>query len=290
MRCLLSLCLLLASLSAQADAPQYQIRQIKDNVYRFTAGTHHAPFMVTEAGIFVTDPINPAAATWLKAELEKRFDVPVRYMAYSHNHIDHTAGGEVMDGDGVTVIAHELAAEDLRMTRAPTAMPEVTFKEQLSVRLGDSEVELRYYGNNNGRGNVSMRFQPANVVFVADWVVIGRMPYQTLPGYDINGMIRSTRALLSEPAFDVFVGGHASIGTRADVERYLAYLEALYAAVRDGMLLGKNLETLQAEIKLPAYSDLLMYEEWLPLNIEGVYKSLVEDAYFKLRPDIDYAR
>jgi len=286
MKYLALIILLCSPFSLKADDTQYRILHIKDNVYRFTVDRHHSAFMVTDAGIFLTDPISKDAASWLKQQLAARFKVPVRYMAYSHNHIDHTAGGEVFAQRDVTVIAHQLAADDLRMTKAPTALPDVTFIDTLTVTLGDSQVELNYYGTNNGRGNVAMRFMPANVLFVVDWIVVGRMPYKDLPGYDIHGMIQSTRAVLAGPPFEIFVGGHAEIGKRADIEHYLGYLEALYAAVRDGMLEGKQLEQLQREIRLPAYSELRMYEEWLPLNVEGVYKTLVDTSYFNFRPDL----
>jgi glyoxylase-like metal-dependent hydrolase (beta-lactamase superfamily II) len=272
------------------DKPGYAIERVKDNVYRFSAGHHHSVFMVTDEGLFVTDPINTAAAAYLKTELEKRFDVPIRYLAYSHNHIDHVLGGDVLAGEGVTVVAHRYAAEDLEWTRAPTALPEVTFRDKLTIELGGSRVELRYHGPNNGRGSVSMRFQPANVLFVVDWIVLGRMPYRDLPGYDIHGMIRSTREVVAGEPFDLLVGGHGETGTRADVERYLGYLEALYAAVRDGMLAGKSLATLQAEVELSEYSDLAMYDQWLPLNVAGVHRTLVNMSYFDRRMDIATAQ
>jgi glyoxylase-like metal-dependent hydrolase (beta-lactamase superfamily II) len=271
------------------DEPVYAIERVKDNVYRFTAGHHHAVFMATDEGLFVTDPINEAAATYLKTELEKRFAVPIRYLAYSHNHIDHVLGGDVLAGEGVTVVAHEFAAEDLEWTRAPTALPDLTFRDELTIELGGSRVELRYHGPNNGRGSVSMRFEPADVLFVVDWIVLGRMPYRDLPGYDIHGMIHSTREVLAGEPFDLLVGGHAETGTRADVVLYLGYLEALYGAVRDGMLAGKSLETLQAGIRLPDYADLRMYEEWLPLNVAGVYRTLVDMSYFDRRTDVPAA-
>ncbi|WP_146129602.1 hypothetical protein [Alteromonas alba] len=97
---------------------------------------------------------------------------------------------------------------------------------------------------------------------VVDWIVVGRLPYKDLPGYDIQGMISSTKAVLNRSDFEVFVGGHADIGTRADIEHYQAYLEALYSAVRDGMLAD---------------------------NIKGVYQSLVDDSYFNFRADLDTA-
>ncbi|HEY8568190.1 MBL fold metallo-hydrolase [Microbulbifer sp.] len=269
------------------DRIAYQIEHMKDNVYRFTAGHYHSVFMVTKEGLFLTDPISEEAATYLREQLSTRFKVPIRYIAYSHNHVDHILGGNILAKNGATVVAHEYAAEDIKWTRAPTAIPDITFHDKLAIELGDSRVELRYHGPNNGRGSVSMRFMPANVLYVVDWIVIGRMPYRDLPGYDIHGMIRSTREVLASEPFDLFVGGHANTGTREDVQRYLSYLEALYDAVRDGMLAGKTLETLQSEIQLPEYADLPMYKEWLPLNVAGVYKTLVEMSYFNFRPDID---
>jgi glyoxylase-like metal-dependent hydrolase (beta-lactamase superfamily II) len=272
--------------AAAQDGPDYRIERMKDNVYRFTAGHYRTVFMATDAGIFVTDPIDANAAAWLRAELTRRFDVPIRYLAYSHNHVDHVLGGDVLAGEETTIVAHAYAAEDLAWTRVPTALPDLTFRDELTVALGDSRVELRYHGPNNGRGSVSMRFLPANVLFVVDWIVVGRMPYRDLPGYDIHGMIRSTREILAAEPFELFVGGHAESGTREDVVRSLSYLEALYAAVRDGMLAGKSLAALQAEIRLPEYGDLRMYEEWLPLNVKGVYRTLIDMSYLDRREDV----
>ncbi|WP_198949444.1 MULTISPECIES: MBL fold metallo-hydrolase [Halomonadaceae] len=263
--------------------PKPGIERVKDNVYRFSYEHYHSAFMVTEEGIVVTDPINEEAAGWLKTELAERFDVPIRYMVYSHNHIDHVMGGDVLDSDEVTVVAHEYAAQDLEWTRAPTAMPELTFPDELTLRLGESRVQLRYHGPNNGRGSVSMRFLPANVMYVVDWVVLGRMMYRDLPGYDIHGVIASTRDLLSGEPFDRFVGGHGEMGTREDVEDYLAYTKALYNAVLDGMLAGRDLKTLKQEIRLSEYSHLSMYEEWLPMNVEGVHRTLIDQSYIDRR-------
>ncbi len=283
---LLPFLLVAASLPAASAETRYQIEQMKDNVYRFSAGHYRSVFMVTEAGIFATDPIDAEAASWLRDELAERFaDAPIRYVAYSHNHIDHTRGGRELAPPQAPIISHRLAREDLLRTRADTRLPDVVFDQELSVHLGGSDVHLRYHGTNNGRGSVSMSFMPANVLYVVDWIVLGRMPYKDLKGYDIHGMINSTREVL-ETDFDLLIGGHAEAGTRQDVEHYLGYLEALYAAVRDGMLQGKSLDQLKQDIRLDKYKDLAMYEEWLPLNIEGVYRTLNDQSYFDMRSDI----
>lgn len=269
-----------------AEQPTYTIENVKGNVYRFVAGHYRSAFLVTDEGIIVTDPLGAEAAKYLSKALKKRFNLPVRYMIYSHNHVDHTQGGEIFAEAGAIVIAHQYAAEDLEWTQAPTAMPSMTFRDEMTVELGKHQVKLRYHGPNNGRGSISMRFLPENVIHVVDWIVLGRMMYQDLPGYDIHGVIRSTREVLAMELFDILIGGHADMGSREDVEHYLGYIESLYDAVRDGMLAGKSLQQLQQEVRLPEYSDLKMYEEWLPLNVAGVHRTLNDMSYFNLRTDI----
>ena len=207
-------------------------------------------------------------------------------MIYSHNHSDHVYGAEVFKDSQPVFIASQPAKQDLVITRANTVIPDITFEETMRVTLGDNEVELRYHGPNDGRGSISMLFKPERVLFVVDWIVIGRMPWQRLWSYDIQGMINSTREVLNLD-FDIFIGGHADVGTKTDVADYLSYLEDLYAAVIDGIHSGKTLAQLKNEIKLSQYSQLKNYDEWLPMNIEGVYERLMEESGMSWRPDID---
>jgi len=266
------------------SAQEFSIDPIKDNIYRFTSENHRSVYMVTDEGILITDPITTESAEWLKAELAKRHPgLPIRYMIYSHSHPDHAYGGEVFEEP--VLIAHELTREDLVLTQAETRIPDVVFEDSLTVHLGDSSVELFYLGPNNGSGNVAMLFHPSEVLFVVDWITLGRLPYKNLMGYDIRGMIHSTREVLKMD-FDTFVGGHAKEGTKEDVVRYLSYLEQLYGAVLQGMRDGKSLTQLKEEIRLDEFDDLLMYDEWFALNVEGVYRMLKMDAYLYMRPEI----
>ncbi len=283
---LLLLIVISTAVSSIVLANDYQIEKVKGNIYRFIDNRHRSVFLVADDGILITDPMNTSAARWLKTELQKRFNLPVRYVVYSHNHSDHIYWAEVFKSPETTFISHELAKQDIETTKADTVIPDVTFKQAKTISLGDQVVELRYHGPNDGRGSVSMLFKPEKVLFVVDWIVLGRMPWKKLWSYDIQGMINSTRDALNLD-FDVFVGGHADIGAKSDVRRYLKYLEELYAAVIDGIHSGKTLERLKADIKLDEFSDLRNFYEWLPLNIEGVYERLMEESGMGWRPDID---
>lgn len=268
-------------------AEQYSLEKVTGNVYRFINDRHRSVFLVTKNGILITDPMNTEAGTWLKQQLHNRFHLPVRYVVYSHNHSDHEYGGEVFKDAQTIFISSRLARQDLKTTHAETVLPDIAFQQELSVFLGENTVELRYHGPNDGRGSISMLFQPEKVLYVVDWIVVGRMPWQKLWSYDIQGMINSTRDVLALD-FDIFVGGHGDVGTKEDVRQYLAYLEDLYGAVIDGIRAGKTLDQLKAEIRLPRYHRLRHYKEWLPLNIEGVYERLMEESGMGWRPKNHY--
>jgi glyoxylase-like metal-dependent hydrolase (beta-lactamase superfamily II) len=103
-----------AAALAQGQAPAEPTRsitQIAGDVYRFQNNQHFGMFMVTPEGIVVVDPINADAATWLKGELDTRFDVPVTHVAYSHHHWDHASGGAVFEG--ATFVGHADMAANL---------------------------------------------------------------------------------------------------------------------------------------------------------------------------------
>jgi glyoxylase-like metal-dependent hydrolase (beta-lactamase superfamily II) len=85
---------------AAPPAPVRSITQITGDLYRGSFGNWNTVFLVTPDGIVLADPLNVEFATWLKAQLDERFKVPVRYVVYSHSHWDHAEGGNVFAATG----------------------------------------------------------------------------------------------------------------------------------------------------------------------------------------------
>jgi glyoxylase-like metal-dependent hydrolase (beta-lactamase superfamily II) len=79
-------------------------------------------FMVTSEGIILVEPIGTEMATWLKAEMARRFKVPVRYVIYSHHHWDHASGGDVY-ADTAKFVGHENMLKNIEMPPASTPLP-----------------------------------------------------------------------------------------------------------------------------------------------------------------------
>lgn len=255
----------------QADPPRV-ITQVAGDLYRFQNGGHYSVFLVTEAGIIASDPLNREAALWLKDELNSRFGQPVQYVVYSHDHADHIGGGEVFDDEAV-IIAHENAKATIIGEKRPTAIPEVVFSDRLNIELGGQTVELIYVGRGHSDNTLVMHFPNERAVFAVDFISINRMPYQNLTDSYFPDWIDAIKRVEAID-FDILIPGHGPIGIKADATEHREYLEVLYAAVLQATREGQSLQEMQQSIRLDEFSHLERYEEWLPLNIEGVHRQV----------------
>ena len=111
-----------AAAYAQGTEPTRSIVNITGDVYWAQNNNHYTVFLVTPEGIILGDPINTGFSTWLKGELEKRFNVPVRYVLYSHHHGDHASGGAVF-ADTAQFIGHQNMIKRLALPAADTPLP-----------------------------------------------------------------------------------------------------------------------------------------------------------------------
>ena len=115
------------------DTPTREIVHIAGDLYRVQNDAHFTVFLVTPDGIILADPINVDAATWLKGEFEQRFDLPVRYVLYSHHHWDHASGARVFESTA-TLVGHANMPSALESGRA--SLP-------IQVGLVDSDGDQR---------------------------------------------------------------------------------------------------------------------------------------------------
>ena len=262
-----------APAALQAQDAKRAITKIAGDLYRFQNNFHYSVFLVTPDGIIATDPIDPEAAKWLKAELQSRFGVPVKYLVYSHDHRDHSAGGEVF-ADQATVVAHERARAAIIGEQRPTAVPDLTFTDRMTITLGGKSVELIYLGLSHSDNMIVMHFPEERALFAVDFVSVNRLPYKTLSDAYIPDWIDAIRQVEAMD-FDILVPGHGPMGKKADVADNRRYLQALYAAVLDGARKGQSLEDMKKSIMLAEFKSMGMYDKWRELNIEGVYAQVM---------------
>jgi glyoxylase-like metal-dependent hydrolase (beta-lactamase superfamily II) len=326
---LIGLGVVVCAASAFAQAPERAIEKVTGDLYRAQNNQHYTVFLVTQEGIIVSDPINREFATWLREQIEQRFDVPVRYVLYSHHHWDHASGGEVF-ADTAEFVGHETMPEALALRPADTPLndaaaamdanrngrveraeasgnlqgqfdlydentdgaltgaevargpvsdvhpAETLFADRRAVSLGGKTVEMIHVGPTHSPDMTVLRFPAERAVFLVDFISLKRLPFQNLPGMDVDQLTATIRGVEALD-FDIGVGGHGAIGTKQDVAMHREYLEELRDAVAAGIAAGQSLEQLQASIKMEEYRDWVNYEQWLPLNIAGMHRILTAE-------------
>ena len=274
-RLFIAVALSLAAATAWAQDANRSITQIKGDVYRFQNNFHYAIFVVTDAGIVVTDPINADAVNWLKAELAKRFDKPVTHMVLSHTHGDHASGGEAWGA--IEVVAHENAKKNVAAGKVKTAMPTKTFSDKHTLTVGNKTLELTYLGVGHGDDLIAMVVRPENIAFVVDAVSPKRLPWRDFPHTDIDGMINQIK-VIEALDFDILAPGHSVMGTKQDATDVRVYIETLKAGVKKGLSEGKSVEDILASDLVTSYKDWGAYDRFRELNMRGMARWLKESG------------
>jgi len=193
-------------------------------------------------------------------------------MIYSHDHVDHIAGGEVF-ADTAIVVAHENAKADIIAEQRPTTVPDITFSDQMTIELGGERVELSYVGRSHSDNMIVMRFPAERALFAVDFIPVKSVAWKNMTDAYIPDWMNAI-ARVEAMDFDILVPGHGGLGTKADATAFRGYMEILYAAVLKGAREGKSLEAMQQSIRLEKYKDWYNHDTQLALNIEGMYNQI----------------
>lgn len=261
--------------SGQQSRPDNEITKLADDVYLFRHQFHQSIFMTTPQGVIVTDLIAPEAAAWLKAEIKKLTDQPVRYVIYSHHHNDHVSGGDVF-ADTALFVSHWAARRQLAKEPDPhIPMPDLTFTDRLFIDLGGKRVELIYTGRNHSDNSLVLLLPQDRLLFAVDFIPVETVAYRTMRSDYPDDWIESLKRV-EQVDFETLVPGHGKIGRKEHVRLFRGYLEDLMAVVNDSMQKGMSLEEARKTVRLPKYEQWQRYADWFPENVEGMYRYLSE--------------
>jgi glyoxylase-like metal-dependent hydrolase (beta-lactamase superfamily II) len=260
---------------AAQQPPVREITKIAGEVYRFRNNFHYSVFAVTPAGVIATDPINADAAKWLKAEIRTRFNQPIKYMIYSHDHADHISGGQEWT-DTAIVVAHENAKAIIVGEKRPTAVPQVTFSDRMELELGGTVVELIHVGRNHSNNSVVVRFPKEKLIFAVDFIPVGAVAFRDFPDAYLTDWIESLKRV-EALEFETLAPGHGPLGNKQNVVAYRTYMEDLYTQVLAAVRAGKSVDETKALVDLKKYSGWAGYEQMRDLNIVGMYRMVTSN-------------
>jgi len=253
---------------------------VREGVWRTQEEGFFGLLVETVDGMIVFDPINRGFADWLNAEIARRFNKPVKYLIYSHNHWDHVTGGQAFDAHDPVTVCHELARKSIVRMQLDTRLPGQTFAQGFDIELGGRRVELRYLGQSDGQGSITLRVPDQGVLSAVDWLVIGRLPYKYLYRYNVDGTIASLRAV-EDMDWEIAAPGHAGMGGKDDVRVTRRYYEAVCDGVVEGLVAKRSADEVVKSLRpqLAANSDfaaLKEFDAWVDMNIRGIYEQIAK--------------
>lgn len=254
-----------------AQPPMFATTKVEgtDNVYIFRYQNHQAMFVVTPAGVIVTDPISygrPQAAKAYLDEIRKITQAPIKYLVYSHHHYDHIAGGKVFKDAGATVISHRRAKERLVELKAPdVVIPDQVVDGKRSIKLGGTTLDLIYTGRNHSDSSLVMLLPKEKVLFAVDFNSLGAVPSRLAVNdsypTEWETSLKKTLALGWERMIPGHPGPNGRLGTRKDMEEQIAFMTDLAAEVKKASDAGKCFDPATKEVRVPKYATLAQYEQ-----------------------------
>jgi glyoxylase-like metal-dependent hydrolase (beta-lactamase superfamily II) len=242
----------------QGQQPMFDVIKVDEGVYRFRYGGHNSMFIVTPAGVIVTDPISlrrPEAAQAYMAEIRKITSAPIRYMIYSHTHYDHATGGKPFKDAGAVVIAHDNAkARLMKVSNPDIVMPDQTVKERRTITLGGETVQLIYLGRNHSDNMLVMLLPKRKILYTVDWVPVGGPPGAA--GFTGDTYLPEWRDGLRKVLamdWDRMIPGHgARLGTKADVQMLIDWMGDAEAQAKTLADSGRCTPEGRAAVAVPA--------------------------------------
>jgi len=266
--------------------------KVADGVYTFgdPAAGYTSLFVVTKKGVIVVEPVNTTHSSAMLKAIKDVTKKPIKYLLHSHNHWDHSGGGEVFRNEGATIIAHTEAYEWMKANpHKDMALPdEIWAGNRKNIELDKTTMELHYLGMNHGLGMTVFRLPKEKIVFIADLVTPNRLLFTIVPDFNVKQWLRTLKEIEAMD-FDraIFTHGDPAIGTRDDIAGNRKFIEDLQGAIYAEFQKGTNAFMIPSVVKLPKYEDWAMYNEWLPMN---AWRILLDSHMgpFPWRPDHPY--
>lgn len=253
------------------DEVKRSVTKVAEGVYRLQNNFHYSMVVITGEGAVVTDPINADVAKWIKSEVAKLTKNPITHLIYSHSHGDHASGGAVL-AENAAVIAQANAPANI-----DGVVPTLRFDKNHTFKLGSKTFELTWLGPGHGNDLISVIVRPENVAFITDVVAPKRLPWRNMGGANIDNWITQVKKVNSLD-FEIFAPAHGNVGVKADTADVIVYMEKLKSSVLAGLNAGKTVDEVKKEVTMSEYKDWIQYENWLPLNIEGMADFLVSSG------------
>ncbi len=215
------------------------------------------------AALVVDSGITPGVGRHIQDVAAELTDKPIRYLANTTYHGDHTFGNTAFGGEVTVYSSHvnKAAMADLEAEKAIRAdsmygdqqelatvqtwrKPDVTFDRFCEIDLGGRVVHLWTFGPGNGSGDTVIHVPDAKVAWCGNFAMPAGVAPMLLIGDPVS-YVRSLRAMWAALDVDTLVPGHGFLGpAEPGILALISYLEQLTDTVSERKQAGDPVEAL----------------------------------------------
>ncbi|MGU3539306.1 quinoprotein relay system zinc metallohydrolase 2 [Methylobacterium sp. A54F] len=249
-------------------------------------------FIIGRDGVLVTESGGSLAdGQWLRAEIAKRTDKPIRHVVITHVHPDHAFGAGAFLEDKPNFIGHhglhealdargefyrQRLADILGADRTgPVVYPTQAVKDGAEIDLGDRVLRFRAHGPAHTTSDLSMLDTGSGLLFPADLLFVNRIP--SVDG-NLNGWLKEIEALKAIGAARAVPGhGPAAVDFAPAVADLARYLTTLRDETRKAIAADVPIEKAVDTVARSERDNWALFDTYNGRNVIVAYKELEWD-------------
>jgi len=262
----------------ELDGETPRLEQISESVFRSVhrPGAANSNVIVTDEGLIVFDGTCRGAGdpAWLKQELARLYDVPVKYVILSHDHEDHICDLHVFDDTAVTV-SHALTRQHIVREGRNTSVPDIVFDQEMEIHLGGKKIVLYYFGPTHTNNLIQVHFPEEGVLMAPDIARAERS--LAMPDFrdaDIDNLIETLGVLAKLDDVEIVIPGHWGATNQESFLEYRDYVIALRDRVLEEMIAGATIEQILERVTMDDFSDYGNIDIWLRPNVISMWDKM----------------
>ncbi len=291
----LSILLLAICYTSGAQGQSHSVHELVPGVYvwqgdRDNREPANCTWVVFKDYVVVVDANFPWGSREILSKIRGTTDKPIRFVALTHHHADHSFGDSIFVDAGAAIVSSEATAEEAR-TKGPQSWaswnnpahpldgarfeaPTITFTDTMAFDDGAQRLELIKVGPGHTRGD-SVAFLPKQkIVATGDLCVTWNFGNNVGDsGGDYENWLRALDRMISW-APSVVIPGHGAPGPVQVLKTQRKYLADMLNQVSAGIRAGKSAGELVKSIDLRPDGNIANDAEANATSIRAMYRRL----------------
>ena len=285
--------------ASRADLEEKKVTfsRLSHNAYAYTAeGDPNTGVIIGDDAVMVIDTqATPVMARDVIAKIRSVTDKPIRCVVLSHYHAVRVLGASAYGADQIIAsqdtrdLIVERGEQDYkseyerfpRLFQAVDSIPgltwpNITFKGEMTVWMGKTEVKLLQLGRGHTKGDTVAWLPAEKVLFSGDLVEYNATPY-TGDAY-LTEWPQTLDRVAALGAERLVPGRGDALTTPATVKAALdgtrAFVTMMYESVKAGRAAGKPLKQVYAETYAwlkPKFGEWVIFDHCLPFDVTRAY-------------------